>query len=98
MTTTHSLELFMTALRGQNYSPKILRAYRDDLRQFLGWVGENQMDWDHPKCLSRVDIEGFMNALAGQQMTGVTRVRKLAALRKFLGSAIQVMLLQKLPT
>jgi hypothetical protein len=35
MTTTHSLELFMTALRGQNYSPKTLRAYGDDLRQFL---------------------------------------------------------------
>jgi site-specific recombinase XerD len=98
MTTTYSIELFMTALRGQNYSPKTLRAYGDDLQQFLEWVGENRVDWDTPKRFGRVDIEGFMNALAGQQMTGVTRVRKLAALRKFLGSAIQVMLLQKLPT
>ena len=32
MTTTQSIELFMTALRGQNYSPKTLRAYGDDLR------------------------------------------------------------------
>jgi site-specific recombinase XerD len=98
MTTTQSIQLFMTALRGQNYSPKTLRAYGDDLQQFLAWVGENRVDWDTPKRFGRVDIEGFMNALAGQQMTGVTRVRKLAALRKFLGSAIQVMLLQKLPT
>jgi site-specific recombinase XerD len=41
------------------------------------------VDWDIPKRFSRADIEGFMNYLAGQQMTGVTRVRKLAALRKF---------------
>jgi site-specific recombinase XerD len=83
MTTTHSGELFMTALRGQNYSPKTLRAYGDDLRQFIGWVGKNQVDWNNPKRFGRVDIEGFMSYLAGQQMTGVTRVRKLAAIRKF---------------
>jgi site-specific recombinase XerD len=41
------------------------------------------VDWDFPKRFSRVDIEGFMSYLASQQMTGVTRVRKLAALRKF---------------
>jgi integrase/recombinase XerC len=72
MTTTQSLELFLTALRGQNYSAKTLRAYGDDLRQFLGWVARN-----------RVDVEGFMNYLAGQHMSGITRVRKLAAIRKF---------------
>src|SRR5688500_9726469 len=83
MTTTHAVALFMTARRGQNYSPKTLWAYGDDLKQFLEWVGENRVDWDVPKRFSRADIEGFMSYLAGQQMTGVTRVRKLAALRKF---------------
>jgi integrase/recombinase XerC len=83
MTTTQSLALFMTALRGQNYSSKTLRAYGDDLRQFLGWVAKNRVDWETPKRFSRVDVEGFMNYLAGQQMSGVTRVRKLAAIRKF---------------
>jgi site-specific recombinase XerD len=83
MTTTHSVELFMTALRGQNYSPKTIRAYGDDLRQFIEWVGENRVDWDTPKRFGRVDIEGFMSYLAGRRMTGVTRVRKLAAIRKF---------------
>jgi integrase/recombinase XerC len=83
MTTTQSLELFMTALQGQNYSSKTLRAYGDDLRQFLGWVEKNRVDWDIPARFSRVDIEAFMSVLAGRQMSGVTRVRKLAALRKF---------------
>jgi site-specific recombinase XerD len=82
-TTTQSLELLMTALLGQNYSPKTLRAYHDDLRQFIQWVEENRVDWDYPKRFTRADIEGFMSYLAGQQMTGVTRVRKLAAIRKF---------------
>jgi integrase/recombinase XerC len=82
ITTSQSLALFQTALLGQNYSPKTLRAYSDDLKQFMQWVGENRVDWDHPRRFTRADIEGFMSYLAGQQMTGVTRVRKLAAIRK----------------
>jgi integrase/recombinase XerC len=82
-TTTQSLELFITALLGQNYSPKTLRAYSDDLEQFMLWVGENRVDWDNPRRFTRADVEGFMSYLAGQHMTGITRVRKLAAIRKF---------------
>jgi integrase/recombinase XerC len=83
MTTTQSLHLFLRALQGQNYSPKTLRAYGDDLQQFLAWVEKNRVDWDIPTRFSRGDIEGFMQYLAAQRMTGVTRVRKLAAIRKF---------------
>jgi site-specific recombinase XerD len=82
MTTTQSLQLFLRALQGQNYSPKTLRAYGDDLTQFLAWVEKNRVDWDSPTRFSRGDIEGFMQSLAAQRMTGVTRVRKLAAIRK----------------
>ena len=83
MTTTQSLELFLRALQGQNYSPKTLRAYGGDLHQFLSWVEKNRVDFDVPTRFSRADIEGFMQYLAAQRMTGVTRVRKLAAIRKF---------------
>ena len=83
MTTTQSRELFLRALQGQNYSPKTLRAYGDDLTQFLAWVEKNRVDWNTPTRFGRVDIEGFMQYLAAQRMTGVTRVRKLAAIRKF---------------
>jgi integrase/recombinase XerC len=85
MTTTQSLDIFLRALQGQNYSPKTLRAYGDDLNQFLGWVQKNRVDWDTPTRLTRADIEGFMQYLSGQRMSGVTRVRKLAAIRKFFG-------------
>ena len=83
MTTTQSLQLFLRALQGQNYSPKTLRAYGDDLQQFLAWVEKNRVDWNIPTRFNRGDIEGFMQYLAAQRMTGVTRVRKLAAIRKF---------------
>jgi hypothetical protein len=36
MTTTQSLQIFLRALQGQNYSPKTLRAYGDNLTQ-LGY-------------------------------------------------------------
>lgn len=83
MTTTQARTLLLTALTGQNYSPKTIRAYGDDIQQFMEWVAKNRVDWDNPVKLTRVDIEGFMNYLAGHNMTGVTRVRKLAAIRKF---------------
>src|SRR5215831_12549811 len=83
MTTTQNLQLFLRALQGQNYSTKTVRAYGDDLAQFLGWIEKNRVDFDIPARLSRADIEGFMQFLAAGRMTGVTRVRKLAAIRKF---------------
>jgi integrase/recombinase XerC len=83
MTTTQSLQLFLRALQGQNFSPKTLRAYGDDLTQFLAWVEKNRVDWETPARFTRGDIEGFMQYLAAKRLTGVTRVRKLAAIRKF---------------
>src|SRR5919199_5708995 len=83
MTTTQSLRIFLRALEGQNFSPKTLRAYGDDLTQFLRFVEKNRVDWDSPTRFDRADIEGFMQYLAAQCRSGVTRVRKLAAIRKF---------------
>jgi integrase/recombinase XerC len=83
MTTTQALQIFLRALQGQNFSPRTLRAYGDDLTQFLAFVEKNRVDWDSPTRFDRADIEGFMQYLAAQRRSGVTRVRKLAAIRKF---------------
>ncbi len=83
MTTTQSLGLFGKSLVGNNYSQNSIRAYTDDVRQFIEWVKGNRIDWDKPVSFSRVDIIGFLNFLADKKATGVTRVRKLAAIRKF---------------
>ena len=81
MTTIQGLQIFLRALQGQNYSPKTLRAYGDDLTQFLSFVQKNRVDWDNPLRFQREDIEGFLQFLAGQRMSGITRVRTLAAMR-----------------
>jgi len=82
-TTTRAIEAFLRSLQGQNYSALTVRAYGDDLRQFLAWVEGVRVDFDNPKRMSRVDVEGFMAFLAGQKLSGMSRARKLAAIRKF---------------
>ena len=69
--TTQSLQLFLRALQGQNFSPKTLRAYGDDLAQFLAFVEKNRVAWDSPTRFDRADIEGFMQYLASQRRSGV---------------------------
>ena len=83
LSTTHAKALFVKALEGQNFSPKTVRAYRDDLGQFTTWLETIRVDWDNPKRLGRTDIETFLHHLSGRNLTGVSRARKLAAIRKF---------------
>ena len=83
LSTTHAKALFVKALEGQNFSPKTVRAYRDDLAQFTMWLETIRVDWDKPKRLGRTDIEAFLHHLSGRNLTGVSRARKLAAIRKF---------------
>ncbi len=83
ITTTQSIELFKRALIGNNFSNNSLRAYSDDIDQFLEWVRRNRVDWDNPLGFSRIDITEFLNHLAAMKHSGVTRVRKLAVIRKF---------------
>src|SRR3954471_23929142 len=83
MTTTEALSLFEKALLGSNYSPLTIRAYTDDVKQFVSFLQTRKVDWDIPTRLARIDIVEYINYLAAQKTTGVTRFRKLASLRKF---------------
>jgi site-specific recombinase XerD len=83
ISTTHAIDVFVTALEGQNFSPKTVRAYRDDLTQFAAWIESIRVDWDNPKRMGKTDVEAFLHHLAGRNLTGVSRARKLAAIRKF---------------
>src|SRR5690242_19160725 len=74
---------FEKGLIGSNYSPLTVRAYTDDVRQYLTFVQGRRVDWDNPIRLDRRDIVEFINHLAARHATGVTRFRKLASLRKF---------------
>jgi integrase/recombinase XerC len=81
--TTQGIDNFIKALQGQNFSPKTIRAYHDDLTQFAGWLQSIRVDWDNPRRLGKQDIEAFLHHLSSRNLTGVSRARKLAAIRKF---------------
>jgi site-specific recombinase XerD len=83
-TTTASLALFHDTLEGKNYSPQSIKAYLSDLQHFLAWLQTRRVDWDIPYRIERLDIVGFINALAAQKLSAVTRKRKLASIRGFL--------------
>ncbi|MBV9251591.1 MAG: site-specific integrase, partial [Acetobacteraceae bacterium] len=82
-TVTQSKDVFLKALAGRNFSPKTVRAYGDDLAQFVEWLKTVRVDYELPRRLERRDVEGFLHHLSGEGLTGVSRARKLAAIRKF---------------
>ena len=83
MTTTQAIEIFRTTLVGNNYSPKTVRAYVDDVMQFAQWLTTGSVSADDPKTISKLDINKFLGHLAQQRTTGKTRYRKVVALKKF---------------
>src|SRR6266566_3915268 len=83
-TTTESLALYTQTLEGGNYSPQSIKAYLGDLGQFIEWLKTRRVDWDIPYRIQRIDIVGFINFLATQKVSAVTRKRKLASIRGFL--------------
>ncbi len=83
LTTTQAKDLYLKALVGNNYSDRTVCAYLKDVEQFLEFVKSCRVDWDNPLHFSRVDIVEFFNALAAKGISGVSRARKLAAVRSF---------------
>ena len=56
MTTTQAKDLFLKSLAGNNYSERTIRAYSDDITQFLTWIQSCRADWDVPTRLTRINI------------------------------------------
>jgi site-specific recombinase XerD len=83
-TTTESIALYNETLKGKNSSVHSIKAYMSDLKQFMEWLQKRRVDWDIPYRIQRIDIVEFINFLASQKTTAVTRKRKLAAIRSFL--------------
>jgi site-specific recombinase XerD len=84
MTLEQGQQVFLNALRGNNFSRESVRAYSADISQFVEYLQSVRVDWNNPKKLERLDIVGFMNRLAGMKRSGTTRARKLASIRHLL--------------
>lgn len=85
LTLEASAAAFLRALDGRNLSKQTIRAYTTDLRQFLAWLAETNGVAARPDQVTRLDMTEYLAHLASRQLTGVTRARKLAALREFFG-------------
>jgi integrase/recombinase XerD len=81
---------FIKSLGGRNLSTHTATAYQTDIRQFLTWLTENHMTVDSPAQITRTHILDYLSHLAGSGRSGVTRARKLAAIRELLPYSLLV--------
>lgn len=76
------LARFLRALQAKNRSPLTLRAYRADVLQFLAWLEANTYAPTADRVV-RADITEYLAGLGHRKVCGVSRARKLAAIREF---------------
>lgn len=78
-----AIERFIRVQEGRNRSPQTLRAYRSDLTQLAGWLHVDNPYLTDPVDVTTDDLNEFLAALAHRGVSGVSRARKLAAIREF---------------
>src|SRR3954447_12479739 len=77
------LDGFFRSMAGKNRSPKTILAYSTDLGQFLAWATDNDVTVESVANIKRAHVIDFLAALSERKLTGISRARKLAAIREF---------------
>ncbi|MGI8476300.1 MAG: tyrosine-type recombinase/integrase [Thermomicrobiales bacterium] len=84
---TQSLETALSAyvrtLEGRNRSSATILAYRTDIGQFIAWLRETNLTIETPDDVERLDVTEYLAHLASRGLSGVSRARKLAAIREY---------------
>ena len=80
----HTLADYLNSLKGRNLSVHTTIAYQTDITQFLAFLTENDVTVESPENITRTYILDYLSYLAGLGRSGVTRTRKLAAIREYL--------------
>lgn len=97
-TLTASIESFLRSCAGKNRSTETIRAYRTDLGQFLAWLQEENSFIQAPADVTTEDVLDYLGAMAGRGLSGISRRRKLAAIREFFRYAKQIKAITDDPT
>lgn len=93
-----SLTRYLNSLTGRNLSDHTATAYRIDLAQFLTWLTENDISVNSPEKITRTHILDYLSHLAELGRSGVTRTRKLAAIREYCKFLVSEQLISSSPT
>jgi site-specific recombinase XerD len=83
VTLEDALEGFLRSLNGRNRSQATITAYRADLEQFISWLRETNALALSPTDVNKLDVSEYLSHLAARKLTGVSRARKLAAVREY---------------
>ncbi|MDP9472588.1 MAG: tyrosine-type recombinase/integrase [Chloroflexota bacterium] len=78
-----AIERFLRTQEGRNRSPQTLRAYRSDLTQLALWLRADNPLLVDPADVTQEDLNAFLADLSRRGLSGVSRARKLAAIREF---------------
>jgi site-specific recombinase XerD len=92
-----SIERFLHAIEGENKSQATIGAYACDLRQFVTWLRDTNIVAATPHQVTKADICEYLSELAQQGNIGLTRARKLAAIREYFRFLVSIDLLTKSP-
>ena len=77
-----AIAAFTTELEAKNRSAATITAYRCDLAQFAAFLKKTNYTADVVAQVERADISEYLAELGHQGVSGVTRARKLAAVRE----------------
>src|SRR5438270_13942777 len=94
----HTLADYLNSLNGRNLSVHTTIAYQTDITQFLAFLTENDVTVDSPEKITRTHILDYLSHLAGLGRSGVTRTRKLAAIREYCKFLVSEKILPSSPT
>ncbi len=78
-----AIERFVRTQEGRNRSPQTIRAYRSDLVQLARWLHDDNPLLVDSADVTTDDLNEFLTHLAHDGLAGVSRARKLAAIREF---------------
>ena len=92
-----TLQEFLASLDGKNRSNLTIQAYKTDVAQFVTYLGENTLTTDHPAKVTRSDIHEYLSYLAGRGLSGISRARKLAAIREYFRFLEATEIISKVP-
>lgn len=77
-----ALAAYLRTLTAANKSAATIAAYRTDLIQFLTFLQETNCTIATPADIRRDDVTAYLADLADRGLSGITRARKLAAIRE----------------